>query len=220
MRAKYLALSLAGLIATIGTAHAATDISFWHAMQGPLGDRLNSIVDQFNKSQSDYVVHAVYKGTYAEAMNAGIAAFRGGNAPDILQVFEVGTATMMYAKGAIVPVQELSEKVGDPINPKDFLGAVASYYSSPAGKLVSMPFNSSTPVFYYNKDAFKKAGLDPQKPPKTWKEVAADAKKLRAAGLECGYTTSWPAWIQLENFAAWHNIPYTTEDNGFGGLGA
>ncbi|MEO6984667.1 MAG: sn-glycerol-3-phosphate ABC transporter substrate-binding protein UgpB [Paralcaligenes sp.] len=220
MRAKYLALSLAGLIATVGTAHAATDISFWHAMQGPLGDRLNSIVDQFNKSQSDYVVHTVYKGTYAEAMNAGIAAFRGGNAPDILQVFEVGTATMMYAKGAIIPVQEMSEKAGDPINPKDFLGAVASYYSSPAGKLVSMPFNSSTPVFYYNKDAFKKAGLDPQKPPKTWKEVAQDAKKLRAAGLECGYTTSWPAWIQLENFAAWHNVPYTTEDNGFGGLGA
>ncbi|TCT10339.1 sn-glycerol-3-phosphate ABC transporter substrate-binding protein UgpB [Paralcaligenes ureilyticus] len=220
MRAKYLALSLAGLIATIGTAHAATDISFWHAMQGPLGDRLNSIVDQFNKSQSDYVVHAVYKGTYAEAMNAGIAAFRGGNAPDILQVFEVGTATMMYAKGAIVPVQEMSEKAGNPINPKDFLGAVASYYSSPAGKLVSMPFNSSTPVFYYNKDAFKKAGLDPQKPPKTWKEVAEAGKKLRAAGLECGYTTSWPAWIQLENFGAWHNKPYTTEDNGFGGLGA
>ncbi|MBV6303464.1 sn-glycerol-3-phosphate ABC transporter substrate-binding protein UgpB [Candidimonas humi] len=220
MRAKHLALSLAGVLATLGTAHAATQITFWHAMQGPLGERVNSIVDQFNKSQSDYVVHAVYKGSYPETMNAGIAAFRGGNAPDILQVFEVGTATMMYAKGAIVPVQEMSEKAGDPIDPKLFLGAVASYYSSSSGKLVSMPFNSSTPVFYYNKDAFKKAGLDPNKPPKTWEEVAAAGKKLRAAGMECGYTTNWPSWIQLENFAAWHNVPYASEDNGFGGLGA
>lgn len=93
-------------------------------------------------------------------MNAGIAAFRAGNAPDILQVFEVGTATMMCAKGAIQPIQEMSEAVSDPINPADFLGAVASYYSSADGKLVSMPFNSSTPVLYYNKYAFKKAGLD------------------------------------------------------------
>lgn len=220
MRTKLYALSLAGIIASMGTAHAATDINFWHSMQGALGERVNALVDDFNKSQSDYVVHAIYKGTYGESMNAGIAAFRGGEAPDILQVFEVGTATMMYAKGAIKPVQEMSEEAGDPINPDDFLGAVASYYSSPDGKLVSMPFNSSTPVFYYNKDAFKKAGLDADNPPKTWEEVAEAGKKLRAAGLECGYTTSWPSWIQLETFAAWHNTPYASQDNGFGGLDA
>ena len=220
MRAKYFALSLAGFIATIGSAHAATDISFWHSMQGPLGDRVSALVDDFNKSQSDYVIHAIYKGSYGESMNAGIAAFRAGNAPDILQVFEVGTATMMYAKGAIQPIQEMSEKIGDPINPKDFLGAVASYYSSPEGKLVSMPFNSSTPVFYYNKDAFKKAGLDAEKPPKTWDEVAQAGKQLRAAGYECGYTTSWPSWIQLETFGAWHDTPYASKNNGFGGLDA
>lgn len=220
MRAKYFALSLAGLIATLGTAHAATEINFWHSMVGALGDRVNSMAEQFNKSQTDYVVNAIYKGTYGESMNAGIAAFRGGNAPDILQVFEVGTATMMYAKGAIVPVQEMSENAGDPINPHDFLGAVASYYSSSDGKLISMPFNSSTPVFYYNIDAFKKAGLDPEKPPKTWDDVAQAAKKLRAAGLECGYSTAWPSWVQLETFSAWHNVPYASKDNGFGGLDA
>lgn len=211
---------LAALITSTGLAHAATDITFWHSMEGPLGERVDAIAQAFNKSQSDYVVHAVYKGAYAESMNAGIAAFRAGNAPDILQVFEVGTATMMYARGAVQPVQALSEKVGDPIDPKAFLGAVAGYYSSPDGKLVSMPFNSSTPVLYYNKDAFKKAGLNPDAPPKTWPEVAAAAKKLRAAGLECGYSTAWPAWVQLENFAAWHNAPYASMDNGFGGLGA
>ncbi|NYT64763.1 sn-glycerol-3-phosphate ABC transporter substrate-binding protein UgpB [Alcaligenaceae bacterium] len=221
MRARLCALSLTGIIASMGaTSHAATDIQFWHSMEGALGERVNTLVSEFNQTQSDYVVTAIYKGTYGESMNAGIAAFRAGNAPDILQVFEVGTATMMYAKGAIQPIQEMSEKAGDPINPADFLGAVASYYSSADGKLVSMPFNSSTPVLYYNKDAFKKAGMDPEVPPKTWNEVAAAGKKLREAGLECGYTTSWPAWIQLETFGAWHNIPYASLDNGFGGLDA
>jgi len=211
---------LAAMIAGAGVAQAATDITFWHSMEGPLGERVTKIAQDFNASQSDYVVHAVYKGNYGESMNAGIAAFRAGNAPDILQVFEVGTATMMYAKGAIKPVQDLSEAVGDPIKPSDFLGAVAGYYSSSSGKLVSMPFNSSTPVMYYNKDAFQKAGLNPDQPPKTWPEVADAAKKLRAAGMECGYSTAWPSWVQLENFAAWHNVPYASENNGFGGLDA
>lgn len=220
MRIKLIALSLASAFVTTGTAYAATEITFWHSMEGALGDRVNGLVSDFNASQSDYVVNASYKGAYGESMNAGIAAFRGGNAPDILQVFEVGTATMMYAQGAIKPIQEMSEEVNDPINPDDFLGAVASYYSSPEGKLVSMPFNSSTPVFYYNKDLFAKAGLDVDNPPKTWEEVAKAAQRLRETGIECGYTTSWPAWIQLETLGAWHNVPYATKDNGFGGLDA
>lgn len=220
MRLNLIALSLAGAFITTGAAHAATDITFWHSMEGALGERVSDLVNEFNASQSDYVVNASYKGAYGESMNAGIAAFRGGNAPDILQVFEVGTATMMYAKGAVKPIQEMSEDVGDPINPDDFLGAVASYYSSPEGKLVSMPFNSSTPVFYYNKDLFEKAGLDADNPPKTWEDVAEAGRKLREAGVECGYTTSWPAWIQLETFGAWHNVPYASQDNGFGGLDA
>ncbi len=220
MKVKFYALSLAGLIAGLGSAHAATEITLWHSMEGALGDRVKELVQGFNQSQSDYQVNAVYKGNYGESMNAGIAAFRAGNAPDVLQVFEVGTATMMQAKGAIKPVQEMSEEAGDPIDPSGFLGAVASYYSSGEGKLISMPFNSSTPVMYYNKDAFKKAGLDPDNPPKTWKEVDEAGKKLRESGMECGYTTGWPSWIQLETFAAWHNVPYATQNNGFDGLDA
>src|SRR5690606_22822673 len=158
MRAITLSLSLA--IAGMGSAHAATEIEFWHSMEGALGDRVNELVADFNQSQSDYVVKPSYRGNYGESMNAGIAAFRAGNAPDILQVFEVGTATMMHAKGAIQPVQEMSEKIGDPIDPAAFIGAVGGYYSDSSGKLVSMPFNSSTPVMYYNKEAFEKAGLD------------------------------------------------------------
>ncbi len=220
MRMKFLALALAGAFVSGGAAHAATEIVFWHSMEGALGDQVKDLVKEFNESQSDYEVKATYKGSYGESMNAGIAAFRGGNAPDILQVFEVGTATMMHAAGAIKPIQEMSEEVDDPIDPDDFLGAVASYYSSSEGKLISMPFNSSTPVFYYNKDLFEEAGLDPDSPPKTWEEVAEAGKKLRDSGAKCGYTTSWPAWVQLETFGAWHNIPYATEDNGFGGLDA
>src|SRR5690606_2253152 len=142
MKPHRLAAALACLSAVLGgPAHAATEIQFWHSMQGALGDRVNAMVADFNKSQSEYQVQAIYKGTYGESMNAGIAAFRAGNAPDILQVFEVGTATMMYARGAIKPVQEMSEEAGDPIDPSGFIGAVAGYYSSPDGKLVSMPFN-------------------------------------------------------------------------------
>src|SRR5690625_1054425 len=200
MRAKTLSITLAAVFASVSGAHAATEIVFWHSMEGALGDRVNELVENFNQSQSDYVVKPSYKGNYGESMNAGIAAFRAGNAPDILQVFEVGTATMMHAKGAVQPVQETSEMVGDPIDPEIFLGAVCGYYSSNEGKLVSMPFNSSTPVLYYNKDAFKAAGLDTDNPPKTWQELAEAAKKIRAAGYECGYTTSWPSWILLENF--------------------
>jgi len=222
MATQRLALTAAALIAALAgsAAHAATDIQWWHSMEGALGERVNELANEFNKSQSDYQVKPVYKGNYGESMNAGIAAFRAGNAPDILQVFEVGTATMMNAKGAIKPVQQMSEEAGDPIDPKAFIGAVAGYYSAADGKLVSMPFNSSTVVFYYNKDAFTKAGLDAEKPPKTWEELAAAAQKLKAAGQECGYTTSWPSWTQLETFSSWHNVPYATKDNGFGGLDA
>jgi len=222
MRSHRLAFTVAALLTAFAgsSAHAATEIQFWHSMEGALGERVNELVQEFNKKNPDYKVNAVYKGNYGESMNAGIAAFRAGNAPDILQVFEVGTATMMYAKGAVKPVQQMSEEAGDPLDPKAFIGAVAGYYSSQEGKLISMPFNSSTVVFYYNKDAFKKAGLDPEQPPKTWEELAAAGQKLKAAGQECGYTTSWPSWVQLETFSAWHNVPYATQDNGFGGLDA
>ncbi|MVW79808.1 sn-glycerol-3-phosphate ABC transporter substrate-binding protein UgpB [Bordetella sp. 02P26C-1] len=222
MRQQRLAFTLAAIFTAFAptSANAATEIQFWHSMEGALGERVNELVEEFNKSNPDYRVNAVYKGNYGESMNAGIAAFRAGNAPDILQVFEVGTATMMHAKGAVKPVQEMSEEAGKPIDPKAFIGAVAGYYSSQDGKLISMPFNSSTVVFYYNKDAFKKAGLDPEKPPKTWEELAQAGQKLKEAGQECGYTTSWPSWSQLETFSSWHNVPYATEDNGFGGLGA
>jgi sn-glycerol 3-phosphate transport system substrate-binding protein len=84
--------------------------------------------------------------------------------------------------------------------------------------MLSFPFNSSTPVFHYNKDAFKAAGMDPEKPPTTWPEVALAAAKLKASGHKCPFTTSWISWTQLESFSAWHNTLFATKNNGFGGL--
>jgi sn-glycerol 3-phosphate transport system substrate-binding protein len=200
------------------SAHAVTEVQFWHAMGGELGAKVSSIADGFNASQTEYKVVPVYKGNYTETMTGAIAAFRAKQHPHIVQVFEVGTATMMVAWGAIKPVYELMAEAGEPFDPKAFLPAVTGYYSTADGKMLSMPFNSSTPVLYYNKNAFQKAGLDPEVPPKTWTEVEAAAKKTQAAGYPCGFTTGWQGWVQLENFSAWHNVPIGTKGNGFGGL--
>jgi len=193
-------------------------INWWHAHGGRLGEKVNAIAADFNKSQDKYKLVATYKGNYADTMTAGIAAFRSKSPPHFLQVFEVGTASMMAAKGAIKPVYEVMAESGLPFDPKVYLPTVTGYYTTPDGKMLSMPFNSSTPVLYYNKDAFKKAGLDPNKPPKTWPEVAEYAKKIVAAGYKGGFSTAWISWIHLENFSAWHNVPVGTKANGFDGM--
>jgi len=209
------ALAAFGLAAT--TAQAQTEIHFWHSMGGALGDKVSELAGKFNASQKDYRVVPTFKGTYPESMTAAIASYRAGNAPHILQVFEVGTATMMAAKGAVVPVYKLMKDADEPFNPKAYLGPVAGYYTDSKGNMLSFPFNSSTAIFYWNKDAFKKAGLDPEKPPKTWKELVAVAEKLKASGQTCAYTTSWPSWVHVENFSAWHNVPIGTKENGLAG---
>ncbi|MFI5033139.1 MAG: sn-glycerol-3-phosphate ABC transporter substrate-binding protein UgpB [Reyranellales bacterium] len=208
----------AAVLASAQGAAAQTEIQWWHAMGGALGEAVNQMVDQFNKSQTEYKVNAVFKGSYPETLTAAIAAFRAKQGPAIVQVFEVGTATMMAAKGAVYPTYQLMADEKEPFDPKGFIGPVYGYYSTTDGKLLSMPFNSSTPVFYWNKDLFKKAGLDPEKPPQTWPEVGDAAKKLVASGAKCGLTSEWQTWILLENFGAWHDLPFATKENGFGGL--
>jgi sn-glycerol 3-phosphate transport system substrate-binding protein len=217
MNSKKLAAALAATVLCASQAHAQTEIQWWHSMTGALNDKVNEIANGFNASQKEYKVVPVFKGSYPESMTAAIAAFRAGNAPHILQVFEVGTATMMSAKGAIKPVYLMMKEAGEPFDPKNYLPAVAGYYTDSKGNLLSMPFNSSTPVMYVNKDAFKKAGLDPNKPPKTWKEFATAADKLKASGQQCVYSTGWPAWVHVENFSAWHNLPIGTKENGIAG---
>ena len=214
MRFNRLLLTAALAAATAGTAQAATDIQWWHSMSGVTNDWVNNLAKQFNDSQSDYRIIPTYKGSYDESMTAAIAAFRAGGAPDILQVFEVGTATMMASKGATVPVAKVMHDAGVQFDPKAYIPAVASYYTAPNGQMLSFPFNSSTTVMFYNKDAFKKAGLNPDQPPKTWPEVFAATKKLKASGSTCPMTLAWQGWTQLESFAAWHNVEFATHQNG------
>lgn len=220
MRFKTLATASMLAAMLVGTAQAQTEIQWWHSMDGALNDWINDLSKQFNASQSTYKIVPTYKGEYDQSLAAGIAAYRAGNAPDLLQVFEVGTATMMYSKGAIKPVAEVMKEAGVSFDPKAYIPAVAGYYTAPNGQMLSFPFNSSTTVFYYNKDAFKNAGIDPEKPPVSWPDVVSAAAKLKAAGSACPFTTSWMSWAQLESFSTWHNTSYATKGNGFGGLDA
>lgn len=195
--------------------YAKTEIEWWHAMGGALGQKVNQIASDFNASQSEYVIKPVYKGTYPETMTSAVAAFRAKNQPAIVQVFEVGTASMMGAKKAVFPVYQLMEKTNEPFDPNSYLSTVTAYYTTSDGKMISLPFNSSTPVLYYNKALFKQAGIE--QPPKTWKEMGAVSQKLLDAGVKCGFTTTWQSWTQIENFGARNNLPIATKNNGFDG---
>ncbi len=215
-----LAVAMAPWLAGATAAAATTEIAWWHAMSGELGKQLEKLAADFNASQSDYRVSPSYKGNYNETAMAAIFAFRSRSQPAIVQVNEIATATMMAAKGATYPVYELMRDEAEAFSPAAYLPAVAGYYIDVDGNMLSFPFNSSTPILYYNQTMFRAAGLDPDVAPRTWVEVGAAATKLRQAGAACGFTTAWPSWINVENFSAFHNLPLATRANGFGGLDA
>jgi sn-glycerol 3-phosphate transport system substrate-binding protein len=216
-------LRIAAAVAAISfasPAQAVTDIMWWHAMSGELGRQLEKLAADFNASQSEYRIVPGYKGNYTETVTAAIFAFRSRSQPAIVQVNEIATGTMMAARGAIYPVFELMRDQAEAFSPAAYLPAVTGYYADVAGNMLSFPFNASTPILYYNKNMFRSAGLDPEIAPKTWPEVGAAAKRLRGSGAVCGFTTSWPSWINVENFSAFHNLPISTKANGFDGLDA
>lgn len=218
---KKILLGAAAICSTMlapSLAIAQTEIQFWHAFTGRLGDLVAEQISTFNASQSDYKVVGSHKGNYSETLNAGIAAFRAKEQPNILMVFEVGTATMMGAKGAIKPVYEVMSDAGATFDQDAFIGSVKGYYTSTDGQMLSLPFNSSTPVLWVNKDALKAAGIDPEIDLSTWNKVGNVLDKLKASGNDCPLTTAWQSWIHLENLSAYHNTPFATRDNGFAGL--
>lgn len=225
MKRRTLLAGAAALAARPALAQPAapgkTRIVLWHAMNGALNEVVNRVVRDFNASQDEVELDAVFKGTYAETLTAAIAAFRAGQAPNIAQVFEVGTGSMLAAGQAVKPVWQLAKDAGVTIDPQAYIPGVRGYYSLPDGQLASMPFNSSTAVMWFNQDAFEAAGLDPQKPPATWAELETAAGKLASKQpTPIAMTTSWFTWIQLEEFAAIHNLEYATEQDGYDGLGA
>ncbi|MFC0407378.1 sn-glycerol-3-phosphate ABC transporter substrate-binding protein UgpB [Roseomonas elaeocarpi] len=203
-----------------GTVSGKTTIQFWHGLTQPLGGILEGLAKEFSDSQGNYAVEASFRGSYPETMVAAIAAFRANSAPHIVQMFEVGTATMIAAGRAVKPLHELIRETGVAIDTDDIIPPVKGYYALADGRLMSMPFNSSTAITYYNKDAFRKAGLDPDKFPATWEGVEAAARKLKAAGVATPVSTSWPTWLHVEELSAIHDVPLATQQNGFTGLNA
>lgn len=217
MKLKSVLTGLVSTLAIAGPAMAQTEVEFWHAFTGRLGELVAEQVTTFNASQNEYTVTASHKGNYSETLNAGIAAFRAGEQPDVLMVYEVGTATMMAAKGAVVPIHKVMADAGAAFDANAYIGSVKGYYTSNDGEMLSLPFNSSTPVLWVNRDALKDAGIDPDTDMSTWQQVGAVLDQLKSAGHECPLTTAWQSWIHLENLSAYHNTPFATKGNGFGG---
>ena len=210
-------LAAAAVLGSAQSAMAQTEVEFWHAFTGRLGELVAEQVETFNNAQSDYTVVATHKGNYSETLNAGIAAFRAGEQPDILMVFEVGTATMMAAKGAVKPVFQVMADAGAEFDQSKYISSVSGYYTSPEGDMLSLPFNSSTPVLWVNRDKLQEAGIDPDTDLSTWEQVGTVLDQLKDAGVDCPMTTAWQSWIHLENLSAYHDVPFGTQANGFDG---
>lgn len=219
----WAALAVACCVAVPASAFAKpTTINWWHAMRSARGEVVEKIINDFNASQSDYKVVGTFKGNYDETMNAGVAAFRAKKQPHLLQVFEVGTQTMMLS-GAVYPVHSLMKDAGYDVDWSRYLQAVLSYYMDADGNLVSMPFNSSTPIMYYNVDMFEKAGIAPldKTKPVSWDELGQITGKLVNSGVApAGMVTGWQSWTQIENYSAIHNVPFASQANGYKGLDA
>ena len=216
-------LHTAGALALAGPTRAEEKvrITVWHAMSAALGEELNKLITAFNASQSGIEVTPLFKGAYKDLLTSVVAAWRAGQAPHIAQVFEVGTETMLSSGPVIKPVWQLVQETGVEIDPNAYIPAVRGYYSTPDGKLASMPFNSSTAIAWYNLDVLEKAGLDTKTLPTTWPEVEAAMRTVRQKdAAPFGVTIASVVWSQFEQYGAIHNLPFATEANGFKGLDA
>jgi len=192
----------------------AAKITWWHAMSGVNGDALNKIVDGFNKSGKGITVEAVFQGTYDDLLAKLNTAIASNAAPALVQVYDIGQVYMRDSS-QIVPMQAFIDR--DKFDTKDFEPAVINYYKY-QDKLYSMPFNASSAILYYNKDAFKEVGLDPNKPPQTFTEIADAAKKLTkkdASGktVRYGFGPSIYGWL-YEQMMATSGVQYADNGNG------
>ena len=193
---------------------APREIKFWHAMSGVLGERIEEMARQFNASQSDHTVTPIFKGSYDELINAVVAAYRTRTQPQLAQVYERGFMTMLLS-GAVMPVQELLTAQGHRVDWAGFIKPVAGYYTH-RGLLAAMPFNSSTPILYFNKAHFAKAGLE--KPAETWQALEDQLRRVKAAGGPGSIMAGDYHWSWFENYSAINDFQYATRSNGFDGL--
>lgn len=210
MRLKTLVSLL--LLGASTLASAKEKIIFWHAMGGNFQPTLNKIVEEYNKSQDKVEVEALYQGSYQEALNKFKSVQGTDKAPALIQLNEISTE-YMYNSGAITPMQEFVKK--DNYDLTKLEDTLINYYTI-NGTLYSMPFNSSASILLYNKDAFKEVGLDPEKAPKSYKELAEAAKKLTKGTERYGFAMIMDAWF-IEQLLANENTLYVNEENGRAG---
>ena len=218
IRRRFIAAACAASAAfAVGTAAAEpVQVHWWHAMGGALGERVDELVKNFNASQTKYVVVATNKGNYDEVINAAIAAYRARRAPQLVQIYERGCMTMLLSD-ATLPVQDFMTQRGYQIDWNDFVRPVAGFYSH-KGKLMAMPFNSSSPILFYNKTHFEKAGF--AKPAETWQELEKQLYTIKQKGVsQCGTALAGDYhWSLIENYSAINDLPYATKANGYKGL--
>lgn len=215
---RYALFAVAALLA--GAVHAATEIEFWHAMPGAEGEELEALAQRFNASQSGVRVKPVYQGGYDQTYSRALAAHFSGKGPHLVQAYEAASANLMAWRGAIKPAWQLMAESGERLEPKELVPALASTFSDASGRLLALPFNTATPILYYNKHAFRRARLDPEKAPRTWYEMVDVLGALIESGMACGYATAWPSWVLLENTSLWHNQEFATRGNGVDGMDA
>lgn len=220
-RRLLLTAATLGSLAAPAVAQQRIPIEMWIGLTGPAQEELIKYGQEFNASQTQYQVNVTFRGQYPEQRAAAFAAFRAGNPPHIMQMFDAGTGDMFALPRATVPITEVMQRAGVTFDPNRFIGPARGYYSRPDGTLNSLPFNVSTAVMFYNKNIFRAAGLNPDQPPRTWPELIAASRQIRERNAApCGFTTTWLAWIMLEQFSAIHDLPLSTADNGRGGLNA
>jgi sn-glycerol 3-phosphate transport system substrate-binding protein len=201
------------VLCAAGLAQAAEEIRLWHAMSGALGAELDRLVANYNATQKDYRVVSFFHGAYDDVLADDIAIRKGTRrAPHIVQVNDAATADFIRS-GSAVALWQLMQYAGQPFDAK-YLPAVSAYVSDAQGRLLALPFTGATPVLYFNRDAFRKAGLDPAKPPQTWSDMPATLAALVDSGRSCALTTAWQSWVLIENMSAWHNQRFATAGNG------
>jgi sn-glycerol 3-phosphate transport system substrate-binding protein len=208
---KYFFLLMAGCSFFIDCCYAAPlDISLWHSLAGNLGDEFQQIVQDYNHSQTNYRIVLTYKGEYTEALTSFAAAFRVGQAPDILHVFEAGNAVVNYPPGVIKPLHTLLKEQQVLLPIADFLPAIRAFYSVD-GAIQALPFNISIPLMFYNQEALASVGVEADDFPKTWQALEQLAVKLKKKGYACTYASAYPTWVQLEAFAILHGLPLVND---------
>lgn len=215
---KILISALLASAAIAGPAQAEKiSFEYWYGLGGYLGEVVQETCDRFNASQDKYEIVCVGQEGYANAVQNTIAAFRAKKHPTLAQAYDAGTADLMMS-GEFYSVTKMMADFGIDIDWSDYFPGIANYYAASTGELFAMPFNSSTPMMYYNIDDFKAAGVEA---PQTWEAFGEALKALKAANPEkCAYGYAPSTWIDLEQFSMAHNIPVASNNNGYDGLDA